>query len=84
MTATTVRYSGLTVTEKYLTVHFTIGETAAKRFHQVKVSVAVLESMDAFIAALHKAAARRLREHWDLDEPMVLVPEGSDEGPPWS
>jgi hypothetical protein len=64
MTGAGVVYEGINVTDKYLTVSFTLGYGAAKRFREVKVPVSDLLS-PAVWHALNHCEAQRLRAYWE-------------------
>lgn len=68
-----VRLEGVTATGLYLTVHFTVGERAAKRLQNVKIPWDALLAIDVW-QYLDKAEAKRLRAHWGADEALF---------PPW-
>lgn len=64
MSGAGVVYEGITVTDKYLTVSFTLGYGAAKRFREVKVPMK--DMLDPSVwEALNHAEAARLRAHWE-------------------
>lgn len=57
-------YEGCNWTEKYLTVTFTVGQGAAKRFRYVKVPIADL--CDAtFLECINANESKRLRRMWE-------------------
>lgn len=59
-----IEYQGVSITEKYLTVTFTLGEQAAKRVHEVKVPVDHL--VQATVGeVLNQAVARNLKAYWE-------------------
>lgn len=79
MTSQRIEYTGCAVTERFLAVTFTIGEPGAKRWHTVRVPITTLATMSGFLDVVHRQVEKDLRQHWELDEAMVLLPEGSDE-----
>lgn len=66
-----IEYQGVTVTDRYLTVTFTIGEQRARRVHNVKVPVEHL--VQASVAeVINQAVARNLRAYWEAGaEPLI-------------
>lgn len=72
MAQQTVRYEGVAVTERYLTVYLSIGDRLAKRVREVKVPVSALLDADV-VPMINAEASRRLRTLW----------EGRDETLPW-
>lgn len=81
MTAQRVAYVGWSVTDDYLSVTFTLGETGARRLYQTKVPMASLAAAKGFLDTIDRNVARQLRDAWQEDEPLVLV--GGAECPPW-
>lgn len=59
-----IEYQGVCVTDKYLTVTFTLGEQRAKRVHEVKVPVDHLVQA-AVGEVLNQAVARNLKAYWE-------------------
>lgn len=65
-----VRYEGLAVTEKYLTVYFTIGDRLAKRVREVKVPASSLLDADV-VPMINAEASHRLKVLWKgRDDPL--------------
>lgn len=59
-----IKYLGINITDRYLTVTFTLGVQAAKRVHEVKVPVEHL--VQASVAeVLHQTIARNLKAYWE-------------------
>jgi len=59
-----VRFEGVTATDKFVTVYFTVGDRMAKRVREVKVPYADL--LDAEVCpGIHTEATRRLRSLWE-------------------
>lgn len=58
------KYTGMTVTPRYLTIHFsmTIGNSTVRASH-VKIRVDDLNS-EVLLAAVDRQARRKLIEHW--------------------
>lgn len=68
-----IRYEGVTVTEKYLTVTFTLGDQRARRVHDVKVPVEHL--VTACVAeVINKSVARSLKAYWEEGEVPLFIP----------
>lgn len=67
-----VRFEGVTATEKYVTVYFTVGDRQAKRVREVKVPYGDLLDAEV-VTGINTEASRRLRSLW----------EGSAETLPW-
>ena len=70
MSGYSTNYEGINWTEKYLTVSFTIGEGAAKRFRVVKVPMDDLLKAGLSIG-LNKLEAKRLQAYWDAGQPHL-------------
>lgn len=59
-----IRFEGVTATEQYVTVYFTIGDRVAKRVREVKIPYGALVDADLG-PGLHKEASRRLKALWE-------------------
>lgn len=59
-----VRFEGVTASEKYVTVYFTVGDRTAKRVREVKVPYADLLDAEA-VTGINAEAVRRLRSLWE-------------------
>lgn len=59
-----VRLEGVTTTDQYLTVHFTIGDRQAKRVREVKVPWRDLLDHPV-VAHVNMAEVARLKRHWE-------------------
>lgn len=59
-----IEYQGVSITDKYLTVTFTLGLQAAKRIHEVKVPIEHLIQASV-TEVLHQAVARNLKAYWE-------------------
>lgn len=65
-----VGFEGVTMTAQYLTVHFTVGQKAAKRLEMVKVPWSAL--VDTKIHEhLNAAEVRRLKAAWEGAQPEL-------------
>lgn len=63
-------YEGISWTDKYLTVSFTVGQGAAKRFRYVKVPMEHL--LDAGLTkGLERIEEKRFRDHWAAGQPPL-------------
>lgn len=63
-------YEGVNWTDKYLTVSFTVGQGAAKRFRHVKVPMEDLLKAGVLIG-LNRVEAKRLQAYWDAGQPHL-------------
>lgn len=63
-------YEGVNWTDKYLTVSFTIGQGAAKRFRSVKVPMEDLLRAGVSIG-LNRVEAARLQAYWEAGQPHL-------------
>lgn len=61
---------GVNWTEKYLTVSFTIGQGAAKRFRHVKVPMEDLLRAGVAVG-LNQVEAKRLKAYWEAGQPHL-------------
>lgn len=59
-----VRFEGVTATEQYVTVYFTVGDRAAKRVREVKVPYGDLLDADV-TSGVDREARRRLSALWE-------------------
>lgn len=59
-----IRFEGVTASEKYVTVYFTVGDRLAKRVRELKVPYGALLDAEA-CAGVHKEASSRLKALWD-------------------
>lgn len=65
-----VRFEGVAVTDRYLTVYLTVGDRLAKRVREVKVPVAALLDVDV-VPMINAEASRRLKVLWEQQaEPL--------------
>lgn len=65
-----VRFEGVAVTGRYLTVYLTIGDRAAKRVREVKVPVGALLDVEV-VPMINAEASRRLKVLWEREaEPL--------------
>jgi hypothetical protein len=62
-----VRFEGVTASEDYVTVYFTVGERQAKRVREVKVPYADLLDAEVVIG-VNREASRRLSALWEATE----------------
>lgn len=67
MAQQTVRYEGVAVTERYLTVYLSIGDRLAKRVREVKVPVSALLDVDV-VPVVNAEASRRLKLLWEQQQ----------------
>lgn len=67
MTQQAVRFEGVVVTDRYLTVYLTIGDRLAKRVREVKVPVSALLDADV-VPMVNAEAARRLKTLWEAQQ----------------
>lgn len=62
-----VRFEGVTSTEKWVTIYFTIGDRQAKRVREVKVPYG--ELLDAeVVPGINAEATRRLKHLWEQQQ----------------
>lgn len=59
-----VRFEGVTSSEKYVTVYFTVGDRQAKRVREVKVPYGDLLDAEVVIG-VNREASRRLQSLWE-------------------
>lgn len=59
-----VRFEGVSASEKYVTVYFTVGDRQAKRVREVKVPYGDLLDAEVVIG-VNREASRRLQSLWE-------------------
>lgn len=64
------QYEGVNWTDQYLTVSFTVGNGAAKRFRHVKVPMKDLLAAGVMVG-LNRVESRRLQAYWDAGQPHL-------------
>lgn len=68
-----IRFEGVSASENFVTVYFTVGDRQAKRVREVKVPYGDLLEAQV-VPGINKEATRRLNALWDMEQPML---------PPW-
>lgn len=69
-----IRLEGVTMTGQYLTVHFTVGERAAKRLEAVKVPWKALIEDERLWSFLNHAEVVKLKAAWGDDDVLPWTP----------